>query len=177
MASSNAIINVMTIIATDQIIKDYTNPSKDSSKPTGLPHNYMYMVASGDAMNITGSGTGNLAFTAQQGDVVRFYATSEYNNYESSVVMYSMFKYSGDTVFNNNFDLETFSNVITPVPTKFNPLTIQMTPENYWFAQNTVNNKGTEGVGFQFAIYTTPRGSSTPVLYGYFQWDPSITAK
>jgi hypothetical protein len=177
MAATNAIINVMTIIATDRIIAAYPHPSMDSTKPTGLPHDYMYMVASGSAMNITGSGTGNLAFTAQQGDVVRFYATSEYDNYQQSVVLYSMFKYSGDTIFNNNFDLETFSNVPTPVPTSFNPLKVSMVNQNYWFAQNTINNKGTEGVGYQFAIYTTPRGSSTPVLYGYFQWDPTITAK
>lgn len=176
MATSE-IINVTTIIATDRIIASNPKISKNPNSPTPLGHEFMYMVASGSAMDITGSGTGNLAFTAQQGDVVRFYATSEYDNYQQSVIMYGMFKYSGNIIFNNNFTLETFSNVTTPVPTSFNPLTISMKGQDFWFAQNTVNNKGTEGVGFQFAIYQTLRGSSTPQLYGYFQWDPTITAK
>lgn len=170
--SKNKIINVNIIIDSSRLMKDFPNPSKDQNNPTGIGHNYQFMVVS-DTASISGQGTGDLSIAATQGDVVRFYATSEYNNYDNPVILYKLFKFGGDNVFQNpNFELQNFPGVGIVVPTQFNPLTTGQSTQNFWFAQNTVNAKGTENYGLQFGLY-----NSDLSLYGYFSWDPAITAK
>lgn len=172
--AKNKIINVNIIINTARLMKDFPTPSKDQNKPTGIAHDYQYMVVSDNAQ-ISGQGTGDLSFTAVQGDVVRFYAVSEYNNYDFPVILYKLFKISGDNVFNKtDFELQSFSKVDTVAPASFNPLVLKSPnpTQDFWFAQNTVNNKGTEYYGLQFAVY-----NSDLSLYGYFSWDPKIVAK
>lgn len=177
MPSSTAIINVNITIATDLIIKSVPSPSTNPNNPTQLNSNFMYMVASGSAMNIVGQGGQNLDFTAMQGDVIRFYGTSEYNNYDNPIIIYEFKKISGDNIFDSPFELENFDARMTEVPVTFNPLTVRATTQDFWFAQNTVNHKGTENYTLRFALYTIPRGATAPQLYGYFQWDPTIRAK
>ncbi len=172
--SKNKIINVNIIIDTTRLMKTFTSPSTDQNNPTGIDHTYQYMVVA-DGTNINGQGTGDLSFTAIQGDVVRFYAVSEYNNYDSPVILYNLFKYGGDDVFTNpNFELQQFPDVVTVGPASFNPLVLQNPnpTQNFWFAQNTVNKKGTENYGLRFAVY-----NSDLSIFGYFSWDPAITAK
>ncbi|MEA5258731.1 inclusion body family protein [Arcicella aquatica] len=175
--AKNKIINVNIIIDTTRLMRDFKSPSKDQNNPTGIGHNYQYMVVS-EGTNINGQGTGDLSFTAVQGDVVRFYAVSEYNNYDNPVILYNLFKFGGVDVFNNpNFELQQFSNVSTVAPKTFNPLTLQSgVTQNFWFAQNTVNQKGTENYGLRFALYNYD-DSNNLILYGYFAWDPTIIAK
>lgn len=166
------IINVNIIIDSSRLINDFKSPSKDQNNPTGIGHNYQFMVVS-DGASITGQGTGDLSFVAKQGDIVRFYATSEYNNFDNPVILYNLFKFGGDDVFQNpNFTLENFPGADIVVPTKFNPLYTKKATQNFWFAQNTVNAKGVENYGLRFALYDSDLN-----IYGYFSWDPQITAK
>lgn len=168
----NSFINVNITIDTSRLKQNFKNPSTNENSPIAIDHSYQYMVVS-QATNITGQGTGDLSFQAQQGDVVRFYATSEYNNYDSPVILCGLFKYGGDDVFKDpNFRLETFPGVETIVPIGFNPLKTQKGSQDFWFAENTVNKKGTEKYGLKFAVY-----NSDNTLYGFFQWDPTIVCK
>jgi hypothetical protein len=99
-STSQEIINIQLVIDTDAITNDYPNPSKDKNQPTGLPHKYMYMVATrGDV--ITGSGGADLVIKADVGDIIRWYVVSEYGNFDSAVVIYNLPKWSGETVFND----------------------------------------------------------------------------
>lgn len=168
----NKIINVNIVIDTTRLMTNYPNPSKDQNNPTGIDHTYQYMVVSDNA-SISGQGTGDLSIQATQGDIVRFYATSEYNNYDQPVILYKLFKFGGTDVFMNpNFELQNFPGSDTIVPTGFNPLVTQKSTANFWFAQNTVNQKGTENYGLCFGLY-----DSNMNLFGFFSWDPAITAK
>jgi hypothetical protein len=171
--AKNKIININIIIDTSRLMTSFPGGgSKDQNNPTGIDHTYQYMVVS-DGAAISGQGTGDLSFQATQGDVVRFYATSEYNNYDNPVVLYQLFKFGGQDVFiNPNFTLEQFPGVDTVVPQSFNPLVTKIAQQDFWFAQNTVNQKGTENYGLRFALY-----NSDNALFGYFSWDPVITAK
>jgi hypothetical protein len=168
----NKIINVNIIIDSSRLMNDFKSPSKDQNNPTGIGHNYQFMVVS-DGASLSGQGTGDLSFVAKQGDVVRFYATSEYNNFDNPVILYKLFKFGGADVFQNpNFELQNFPGSDIIVPTKFNPLVAGKSTQNFWFAQNTVNAKGTENYGLQFALYDSDLN-----IYGYFSWDPAITSK
>ncbi|WCT13042.1 inclusion body family protein [Mucilaginibacter jinjuensis] len=172
--TSQEIINIQVVIDTDAITNDYPNPSKDPAHPTGLPHNYMYMVAT-RANVIVGSGTGDLSIKADVGDIIRWYGTSEYGNFDSSVVLYKMERFAGDTVFNNlTFSVYKRQGVL---PTDGSVFPINFSEQTYWFNQANVVNKGTENYNIQFALYTRQRGTANPVLFGYYYWDPTIVVK
>ena len=176
----NEIINVNIILATDRILRDHPNASKDQDHPTGIGHNYQYMVANSAAIDPKGTGTGDLSFKAIEGDVLRMTAVSEYNNYRTSVIMYKLFLFDRNghpsaPIFNGEpFRLDSFDDVNTRYPSQFNPLETEVRQQAFWFAENTLMKHGTANVGFEFAIYKTPRGGE-PELQGYFYWDPTIT--
>lgn len=167
----NKIVNVNIIIESNRLINDYKDPSKDQNQPTDIGNGYQFMVSS-DGSSLSGQGTGNLNIGAKQGDVVRFYATSEYNNYDNPVILYNLFNFGESTVFQKpNFELENFPDADIIIPAMFNPLTTAESTQNFWFAQNTINAKGKQNYGLQFALY-----NSDLTLYGCFSWKPSIVA-
>ncbi|MCP2029301.1 hypothetical protein L1276_004485 [Flavobacterium sp. HSC-32F16] len=169
--SKNKVINVNIIIDTCRVMDDYKNPSKDQNNPTGIGNSYQFMVAS-DNTGLSGQGTGNLRIKAKQGDVVRFYATSEYNNFDNPVIVYQLFNLKDNDLFQNpNFQLEDFPDADIIVPEVFNPLNAVQSTQNFWFAQNTVNAKGEQNYGLQFALY-----DSSLSLFGYFSWKPTVMA-
>lgn len=173
----NEVINIEIIIATDKLMREHPYASQDPNNPTPIGHQYAYMVASGSAMDVRGSGTGDLSFAAEQGDILRVSAISEYNNFGKSVLLYGLFRYSGADIFaGRDFMLESFPEVETPYPVNFEPLEVELRNQAYWTAQNTFQRKGQAGVGFQFGVWTTHRGQS-PSLVGFYQWDPTITVE
>lgn len=171
LSESQEIVNIQIVIDTDAITTDYPNPSKDPAHPTGLPHNYMYMVAT-RASTISGSGTPDLTITADVGDVIRWYAVSEYGNFDSAVVVYNIAKFGGTTVFNNlTFSVYTRQGIL---PADGTTLPVGFSSQNFWFNQANVISTGTENYNIQFALYTRQRGVANPVLFGYYYWDPTI---
>jgi hypothetical protein len=174
LSTSQEIINIQVVIDTDAITTDYPNPSQDPNNPTGLPHSYMYMVAT-RGNTITGSGTPDLNIKADVGDVIRWYAVSEYGNFDSAVVIYKLAWYAQDTVFNN----VTFSvyNRTGILPTDDTAIPVGFSSQNFWFNQANVVGKGTEQYNVQFALYVRQRGVDNPVLFGYYYWDPTVTVQ
>ena len=165
-------INILITMDTDRVRKDYPNPSKNEKSPTTLPHNYGYMVASGTTVN-SGQGTGDLDFNALVGDTVRTFATSGSDNFEDAVLLYGMPKFSGDEVM-SVFAYQNFvkSSVVAQGTTA--PLPARIVDEEYWFFQASVIKKGTEGYKVQFGLYIRDVTTGQPVLYGYFEWDPTL---
>jgi hypothetical protein len=166
------VINILTTIDTDRVKKDYPNGSKDSNQPTGIGHNYGYMVATGTTIN-SGQGTGDLDFNALVGDVVRAFATSGSDNFEDAVLLYGMPQFSGTPVL-SAFQYQNFtkSTVVPNSPTS--PLPAQTADETFWFFQANVNTKGTEGYEVRFGLYIRDPNTGQPVLFGYYYWDPTI---
>jgi nematocidal protein AidA len=169
--SSQEIINIQVVIDTDAITNDYPNPSKDKNQPTGLPHKYMYMVAT-RANVITGSGGADLTIKADVGDIIRWYAVSEYGNFDSSVLIYNLPKWSGETVFKTpTFSVYERQGIL---PADGTALPVSFKTQSFWFNQAEIVHIGTENYYVQFALYTRQRGEPNPVLYGYYYWDPTI---
>jgi hypothetical protein len=172
--TSQEIINIQVVIDTDAITSEYPNPSKDQRNPTGLPHKFMYMVAT-RANVITGSGSADLTIKADVGDIIRWYAVSEYGNFDSSVLIYDLPKWSGDTVFNNTtFSVYERQGIL---PANGTALPVGFSNQSFWFNQAEIVRPGTEGYYVQFALYTRQRGVADPQLFGYFFWDPTIIVK
>jgi hypothetical protein len=164
-------INILITIDTDRVLQ-ISNPSKDPNNPTGIGHNLGYMVASGTTVN-SGQGTGDLDFNALVGDTVRAFAVSGSDNFEDAVLLYGMPRFSGDQVF-SVFAYQNFvkSTVVAQGTTA--PLPARIVDEEFWFFQASVIKKGTENYKVQFGLYTRDATTGQPVLYGYFEWDPTI---
>jgi hypothetical protein len=171
------ITNIQVIIDTDKIQNDFPKGgSKDSNNPTGIGHQYQYMVAS-NLTGSSGSGTADLVINAAIGDVVRFNAVSEYDNFNNAVAIYKIAKFGGVNVF-SDFTSRVFTAPgIQPSPGA-SPLPI-LTVNNmtYWFYQADVINSGTENYNISFAFYSLSRATGKMELFGYFVWDPTIIVK
>jgi nematocidal protein AidA len=171
LESTNIITNVQIVIDTDKVIKDVPNPSKDPNKPTGLAHNYQYMIVSGN-QGISGTATADLNFQAFTGDVVRMTMSSEYDNLDNPVFIYKIVKFGGSDVFGDFLSQQITSKTVVPgVPSPLPPTMIDRT---FWYYQANVQKMGVEQYQVWFAMYQRVRGGN-PVLYGYFYWDPTIT--
>jgi hypothetical protein len=165
-------INILITIDTDAVKKNYPNASKNQASPTGIAHNLGYMVSTGTAIN-SGQGTGDLSIKALVGDTVRAFATSGSDNFEDAVLLFGMPRYAQDQVF-GPFNYQNFTKS-TVVPNSLtNVLPAKITEETFWFYQASVAMKGTEQYKVQFALYTR-NDDGQPVLYGYYEWDPTIT--
>ncbi|WCG84764.1 inclusion body family protein [Pectobacterium sp. A5351] len=173
LKSSNSIINIIVVIDTDSIIRDFTgkNPSQDANKPTGISHQYSYMVvSSGSALQ--GQASADLNIKANVGDVIRWTGTSESDNFDSSVLVYGLPKFGGTDVFTGTtFKMYTKTSML---PKQNGPFPVTYTDQSYWFIQADINQKGTENYQIQFGLYYRPDGGAQQ-LFGYFCWDPTIT--
>ncbi|MEQ9772816.1 inclusion body family protein [Pectobacterium jejuense] len=173
LKSSNSIINIIVVIDTDSIINDFTgkNPSKNEKSPTPIGHQYSYMVVASESA-ISGSGTADLNISANVGDVIRWTGTSESGNFDSSVLIYGLPKFGGQDVFiNPTFKRYTKTSML---PAQSSPFPVTYIDQSYWFIQADINQKGKENYQVQFGLYYRPHGG-TQELFGYFQWDPTIT--
>ncbi|MCH4997677.1 inclusion body family protein [Pectobacterium carotovorum] len=176
--SSNNVINVIVIIDTDRIINDPSikSVSKDQAHPTPIGHQYSYMVAPSQSA-ISGEGTGDLNIRANRDDVIRWTGISESANSDSSVLIYGLPRYAGDTVFTQVEFVNSGRLEAEPAPTNnTSPFPVTFTEQKHWYTQATITKLGTEQYQVQFALYYRPHGGNQE-LYGYFQWDPTITVK
>lgn len=166
-------INVLIALDTDRVKASIPNPSQDSTHPTPIAHNYGYMVASGTTI-VSGQGTGDLNFNASVGDTVRAFAVSGSNNFEDAVLLYGMPKFR-DTQVMSPFNYLGFEGKSTILPQVTGaPLPGVVKKETFWFYQASVIDPGTEGYQVQFGLWARD-AAEKPALYGYFQWDPTIT--
>ncbi|MBN3341821.1 inclusion body family protein [Pectobacterium brasiliense] len=174
--STNNVINVIVIIDTDRIINDPNihSVSKDPAHPTQIGHQYSYMVAPNQSVK-SGEGTGDLNIQANRDDVIRWTGLSESCNSDSSVLIYGLPRYAGNTVFTGVEFVNSGRLEVEPQETNHtSPLPVKLTEQKHWYAQATINELGTENYQVQFALYYRPHGGNQE-LYGYFQWDPTIT--
>ncbi|MBA0204697.1 inclusion body family protein [Pectobacterium aroidearum] len=175
LKSSHNVINIIVVIDTDRIVTDFKGKSvsQDYNKPTPIGHQYSYMVATNESV-IKGSGTADLNVKANIDDIIRWTGISESCNSDSSVLVYNLPRYAGDEVFKKpDYNKRKRS---TMEPGKDSAFPVSFTEQTHWFMQSTVNAKGTEQYQVQFGLYHRGDGGDQK-LFGYFQWDPTITVK
>ncbi len=174
LKSSNSIVNVIVVIDTDALIEAFenNNPSQDAGNPTGIGHQYAYMVVTSEQV-IGGSGTADLNFKDNVGDVIRWTGTSESANFDASVLIYGLPQFGSGTQVSSNptFKMYTRSSMMPAQNTVF---PVSFTNQTYWFIQADITNTGTENYCIQFGLYYRPNGGDQKLL-GYFYWDPTIT--
>ncbi len=169
------IINIQITIDTDGVRKAYPKPSQNSNSPTGIGHDYGFMVATGTTVN-SGQGTGDLSIQALVGDNVRTFGVSGSNNFEDAVLIYNMPRYSGSQVLGPQSNQEFTKSTVVPGSTTA-PLPPNIVNQMFWFLEADVVAAGTENYKVQFGLWTRDDQTGQPKLFGYYQWDPQITVK
>lgn len=174
--SSAFFIDILNVIDTEYVKRVYPNPSKDLTKPTPIDHNSEFMICTGSRGIVSGQGTWNLNFKAQVGDFVQFRSVSIYQNSDDAVIIYNVAPLAGQPNVFNTF----VSNVITrakaavPDTSKVNGMPATHQTVNFTSLDSKVARAGTESFWVQFGLYTISAAGSQD-LFGYYQWDPTIT--
>lgn len=177
LAASAQTINILTVIDTEYIKKNYPNGSKDPKNPTGINHNSQFMLVTGQRPGtVTGQGTADLSFPANAGDFVSFRGTSIYQNSDDAVIIYGIKYWKGDQVFNQFVtNMVTLTGAVQPNPdgdgTGIPPLQVK---QNFLSLDSKVRNSGTENFYVYIALYTLDASGQKQTLFGYYYWDPQI---
>ncbi|NEP00146.1 MAG: DNA-directed RNA polymerase subunit beta [Symploca sp. SIO2E9] len=171
--ASPEIIYVSVVIDTDYV-KDHYSPNSDKNNPKGIAHNSQYMIV--DYQHVyANQATADLHIKANPGDTVRFYGTCIQANSSDAVLLYGMPKFGGDNVFGPfRYSPFTLDNAVMPdsnQPDGLPPLTTKLT---FPVFTADVLGSGTENFKVWFALYQ--QNGSSQELYGYYQWDPTITS-
>lgn len=177
MIHMSARISVICVVDTYSLMAAYPNPSQDWTTPTTISAENQYLIASSPRGVVSGQGTGALDFAAIPRDVVSFYGLSASTNSDDAVLIYGVKSVSG-SVFNAfSYNAVTITGAATAnlksttnngLPALFEPLTVAS-------LDAFVRRQGTEVFQLQFALYTMGSDGETQQIFGYYQWDPSIT--
>lgn len=176
LAASAESINVLIVIDTEYVKKNYPNPSQDPANPTGIDHNSQFMLCTGSRGIISGQGTADLNFKANSGDFVSFYGQSIYGNADDAVIIYNIAYWQGDHVFNTFVvDSVNRSGAVMPSTQTSNGLPPATGSVNFISLDSRVARNGTENFYVQFGLYKLADDGENQVLFGYYYWDPTIT--
>lgn len=170
------IIDIEIVVDTATLLKAYPNASMDSNHPTGIGHNYGYMVAP-SASVLSGQATGDLAIRAAVGDVIRWRMLSLTGDADDSAVVYNIQPFGGSAQVTGSIQA-LLAHPTVPQPVLVdgknkNPPQYNKVKQDDYYLTATVVSSGTENYNVQF--YVVHRDDSDNlVLKGYFVWDPRI---
>lgn len=165
-------INILVVINTEPLLQAYTNGSTDLDHPKAITHEYAFMVAPPENV-LSGQGTADLHITPSIGDMVRFYSTSETNNFETQVFVYRLVSDSEDIMGKP---------VVTPITNA--PCikilhgdiknAVQHECTNFYTSSN-IKGKGTLNYRIYFALFVANTDTHKMDLNGYYEWYIKIT--
>jgi hypothetical protein len=175
MGASSQTVNVLIVIDTEYIKRNYPNGSKDPNNPTGIDHNSQFMICTDPRGPVQGQGTADLSFPANVGDFVSFRGTSIYQNSDDAVIVYGIKYWKGDQVFNTFVtNMVTLTGAAQPDPNQLNGLPALKVTQNFLSLDSKVARKGTENFYVYIALYTLDSSGENQNLFGYYYWDPQI---
>ncbi|TWF40387.1 inclusion body protein [Chitinophaga polysaccharea] len=181
-------IEITIVIDTNYVIKYCEDNNIDLTKytqesPCPIDHKSEYMVCTGSRGIVSGQGTADLSFKAHVEDTVSFRAVSASNNQDNAVILYGVVKNPNPNISPNDDVFDAFqytpitrTGAATPNPDR-NSNGLPAKPHNVTFYsyKATVGQPGTEAFMVNFALYTLDDSGNNQTIYGYFQWDPTIT--
>jgi len=171
-------IDILVVVDTAYVKATY-GKNNNADKPTGIDHQHSWMIATNTRGIISGQGTGDLNFKANVGDTVAFFGTSIYQNSQDAIIIYGIPPFPNQTSVFNKF---ATNDIVLKGSVQANPNTDTGIPPNQvasTFASYDakVQRGGTEQFQVQFALYELDQTGENQVLFGYYQWDPTITVQ
>lgn len=177
--SSFNVIDVIVVVDTAALYAFYQHksPSKNHLSPTPITHDYSYMVAS-YAYVVDHQASPDLHLKAKVGDTLRFTGMSESANFDHGVIVYNITTFAGDKVHSSVQPMIFEKDSVRPVENKFPQ--VQFPDKVFGPIQLSVSRKGKSQYKVHFAMYSraqggTNEGNGNQTLFGYFEWDPTLT--
>ncbi|MEA5258732.1 AidA/PixA family protein [Arcicella aquatica] len=166
----NTIVNINIIVFTEQLIKDYPEPSQDPSNPTQVANSCVYVVKFGQQnKKITGFVGEHLNINASKDLQINFFMSSETSNYDTPVILYEMNLQK--SIEHNPLQLKMFPKVKTIAPKSFNPLVCETIEKDFWFYTGFFNKHNKSEYGLRFSVYSDENLN----ILGYFQFNLSLS--
>jgi hypothetical protein len=157
-------------INTDRLVDACNNGtiyrSENPDKPAIINQSYVF-IAKPDYLRTNKIKSKYLKITAQIGDHILLYATSEYSNIDNPVLIYSIVHDKGHKVLDDFLSKKLILPGIEPDDETIIPPVIKKDMD-YWHFRIRVASKGIETFNIRFALYQRDRKQETPILYGYF---------
>ncbi len=174
--ASATYIDVLIVIDTEYVKRNYPKPSQDQNAPTGINHNSQFMIVTGSRGKVSGQGTADLHFEANPRDTVAFRGTSIYANSDDAVIVYGIKHHKGDKVLGRfRMDQTVRNRAVQPDADSENGLPPIHRKVNFNNLNAAVQRSGKEWYYVNFALYTLENDGQTQSLFGYYYWDPSIS--
>ncbi len=170
----NSVVNITIIVFTEQLIRDFINPSKDPLNPTEIPNSYIYFVKSGQSSEAIRGFSGksiNIRSSKSIAVEVNFFTFSETSNYDNPVILYQINQLTASAISSKSLNLKFFSNVKTIVPESFNPLTCQYVEKDFWYCSDLFVGQETREYALNIALYD---GNELSIV-GYFQFNQTLS--
>jgi hypothetical protein len=158
-------INAFIVIDTRSLMTDYPSLSPNSSRPTVVSSDYAYIIVASDS-KMFGRTAGDLNIAANVDDTIRWWAVSESNNFESSVLVYGIVGARAHQTLEK--PLFVVSARDSACPTQDGPFPATFPTQTFWFLQSDIKRLGSQECMIQFGVYESAIGSDQPA-YGYFQ--------
>ncbi|MDD5271981.1 MAG: inclusion body family protein [Methylovulum sp.] len=167
---------ILMVINTESVKARYVAPSKNAGRPTSIDNSGQFMLSSGVG-HISGNPVNaDLAFLANKGEEVSFRAVSVYGNSDDAVILYGMKHCSGNKVFRAfKSNLVTLEGAVEPDNASDNGLPAVLESMNFASLDTKVAMPGVENLYINFALYALADDGQTQQLYGYFQWESTIS--
>lgn len=170
------IIDIQIVVDTKQLMESYPSPSKDQKNPTGIGHNFAYMVAANEYVK-SGQASGDLSISADVDDTIRWRMVSQSGNTSYSAELQNIAVFSGTHVTATT--VGKLAQPQTPEPGTAPgditlPPTFTTTPQFDYYLSADVVTAGTGNYNVSFVVQQYHSGSLQ--VLGYFVWDPTITA-
>lgn len=170
----NSVVNITIIVFTEQLIRDFLNPSKDPLNPTKIPNSYSYLVKSGQKNEAIKGFSGkniNILKSKNTSVEINFFTFSETSNYDNPVILYQINQLKANAISSKSLKLKCLSDVKTIVPESFNPLTCQYVEKDFWYCSDFLVGHETKEYALNIALY---EGNELNIL-GYFQFNQTLS--
>lgn len=152
---------------TEGIKKNHTNASQDSENPTEIEASFCYMVASSNLLTGTSSFQLDLVKDGMS-KKVRFYGASASNNFEDSVIIYSIFRISGVHHLTDYTPVYLKNTSVTPgFESTLPPNFVEDT--SFYFLESKAWGQGEKEHEISFVLYDRDE-LGKPSFYGYFKY-------
>lgn len=174
--SPRASINILAVIDTDAITSMYASNKHDRKTPQKIDLDTEQMICSGSRGIVGGQGTKDLSFQARHGDYISFRGLSVTNNSDDAIIIYNVLWAEGDIIFKPFIaDIAVVPGAVVPNNVSANGLPAVYEEMSFSAFDTKVMRHGTAVIAIQFGLYTLDITGEKQQLYGYFEWDATIT--
>lgn len=173
-ASANRTIYVRVVVDTDGLPQDRPASGTDAPTPTTVSFDGRQMIVTTTAGAVDPD-TGAITVVAAAGDLIRFYAKSGSNNFESAILIDDI-GLGGDEQIVDGLALVSLPGMAIAPGVLSGEKPEKQHRQKFWFWQCAVAGDGTRDFSLDLALYGRD-DNGQPDLAGLYRWDLQFTVQ